>query len=135
MSEDKIHTINCRLTGANYTYWASVMKNFILGRKKWGYISGSSPRPSDPKKEGYEAACETWDCDNAQILTWFHNSVDDRIGIMFFKYSTTNEVWEYLVFISNPTLLDDELETAIQSARQRDKPIQDFYFEMTGLWD
>lgn len=137
MSEEKSHAISCRLTGSNYTYWASVMKILIVDRKKWGYVFGSVPRPSDPKKEGYEAVCDPWDSDNAQILTWFHNSVEDRIGMMFSKYSTAKEVWAYLLSVYQQSNFAKryELETALQGARQRDKSIQDFYVEMTGLWD
>ncbi|XP_028114168.1 uncharacterized protein LOC114312155 [Camellia sinensis] len=137
MSEDKIQAIKCKLTSDNYTYWSSVMRNFLLGRKKWGYVSGSIPRPSDPKQEEYLPSCDTWDCDNAQVLTWFHNSVDDRIGMMFSKYSTAKEVWDYLqsVYHQSNFAKRYELETTIQGARQRDLSIQDFYIEMTGLWD
>ena len=103
-------------------------ENFYSWTQKWGYVSGSTPRPSDPKKEGYDIACDTWDCDNAQILTWFHNSVEDRIGMMFSNYSTAKEVWEYLrgVYQHSNFAKRYELETAIQGARQQNKSIQDF---------
>ncbi|CAL5443960.1 unnamed protein product [Camellia sinensis] len=135
--DSKIQAIKCKLNGGNYAYWASVMKNFLLGQKKWVYVSGSAPRPSDPKVEGYLSSCDTWDCDNAQVLTWFHNSVDDRIGMMFSKYSTAKEVWDYLLGVYQQSNFAKryELETTIQGARQRDQTIQDFYIEMTGLWD
>ncbi|CAL5332396.1 unnamed protein product [Camellia sinensis] len=85
----------------------------------------------------YLLSCDTWDCDNAQVLTRFHNSGDDRIGMMFSKYSTAKEVWDYLqsVYQQSNFAKRYELETAIQGARQRDLSIQDFYIEMTGLWD
>ncbi|XP_028068741.1 uncharacterized protein LOC114271321 [Camellia sinensis] len=100
--DPKIQAIKCKLTGGNYAYWASVMKNFLLGQKKWGYVSGSAPRPSDPKVEG-----------------------------------TAKEVWDYLLGVYQQSNFAKryELETTIQSARQRDQTIQDFYIEMTSLWD
>ncbi|XP_028104326.1 uncharacterized protein LOC114303381 [Camellia sinensis] len=109
------------------------MKNFLLGQKKWGYVSGFVPRPSNSKAEGYLPSCDTWNCDNAQLLTWFHNSTDDRIGMMFSKYSTAKEVWDYFLGIYQRSNFAKryELETTIQSARQRDQTIQDFYIEMT----
>ena len=32
MSKDKTRAISCRLTGVNYTYWASVMKNSLAAK-------------------------------------------------------------------------------------------------------
>lgn len=72
------------------------MKIFLLGRKKWDYVSGSVSRPSNQKKDGYQATCDTWDCDNTHVLTWFHNAADNRIGMMFSKYTTAKKVWDYL---------------------------------------
>ena len=66
----------------------------------------------------YLVASVTWDRDNAQILIWFHNSVEDRIGMMFSKYPTAKEVWEYLfgVYQQSNFAKRYELESAIQNA-------------------
>ncbi|XP_028068680.1 lysophospholipid acyltransferase LPEAT2-like [Camellia sinensis] len=83
---------NQKENAVHFAKRSSVMRNFLVGRKKWGYVSGSIPRPSDPKQKDYLSSCDTWDCDNAQVLAWFHNFVDDRIGMMFSKYSTAKKV-------------------------------------------
>lgn len=56
---------------------------------------------------------------------------------MFSKYSIAKEAWDYLqsVYQQFNFVKRYELETAIQGARQRDLSIQDFYIEMTSLWD
>ncbi|XP_028093798.1 G-type lectin S-receptor-like serine/threonine-protein kinase At4g27290 [Camellia sinensis] len=104
--------------------------NILLDSEKMPKISDS-----DPKEDRYRTSCDTWDCDNAQVLTWFHNSMADRIGMMFSKYNTAKEVWDYLLGVYQQSNFAKryELETAIQNARQRDQTIQDFYIEMTGL--
>ena len=97
MMDDKIQTINVRLTGDNYQYWAHVMKNFVVGKGLWGYVSGAIKRPtdpkeSDPKKDELQQIVNKWDRENAQLLTWFHNSVQPSIGMNFLKYDTTQKV-------------------------------------------
>lgn len=73
MSGDKSQAISVRLNGQNYAYWSHVMKNFVVGKRVWGHVDGSTPQPSsDTKAEGYNATVlEKWTIENAQILTWF----------------------------------------------------------------
>jgi hypothetical protein len=91
---DKNQAISVRLTGNNYSYWAHVMKNFVVGKGVWGHVDGSTPTPvSDPKAKEYDAtAFEKWTIENAQILTWFHNSIEPSIGMNFSKYDTSKKV-------------------------------------------
>lgn len=57
--------------------------------------------------------------------------------MMFSKYSIAKEVWDYLqgVYQQSNFAKRYKLKTAIQSARQQDQTIQDFYIEMIGFWD
>lgn len=52
MSGDKNQAISVILTG-NYSYWAHVMQNFVVGKGVWGHVDGSTPQPSDPKSVDY----------------------------------------------------------------------------------
>ena len=72
------------------------MKNFVVGKGMWGHVDGSTLCPSDPKAANYATALEKWTIENAQILTWFHNSVEPSIGMNFSKYDTSKKVWDYL---------------------------------------
>ena len=31
--------MSVRLDGKNYSYWSYVMRNFLKGKKTWGYVS------------------------------------------------------------------------------------------------
>jgi hypothetical protein len=33
--------VNVRLDGKNYSYWSYVMRNFLKGKKMWGYVKGT----------------------------------------------------------------------------------------------
>jgi len=32
--------VSVRLDEKNYSYWSYVMRNFLKGKKMWGYVSG-----------------------------------------------------------------------------------------------
>jgi hypothetical protein len=47
-------------------------------------------------KEGDAVLIETWETNNAKIITWINNSVEHSIGTQLARYETTKEVWDYL---------------------------------------
>jgi hypothetical protein len=143
MSDDKSFTaISVRLNGVNYSYWSKVMKNFIVGRGMWGYVTGSIGQPTvvkadAPNHAAYVTASAKWELENARVLTWFHNSVEPTIGMNFSKYDTAKEVWDSLrsMYLHSDFAKEYELESSIRDAKQHGKSIQDFYNEMTQYWD
>lgn len=146
MLEDKV--INVRLNGGNYSYWASVMKIFLVGKEVWGHVTGLIVKPPpvnvkayDPtyavKHEEYVKNFGKWEVENARILTWFHNSSEPSIGMNFSRYDTAKEVWDYLkrMYLESNFAKQYELEGSIRRATQGDKTIKEFYNEMTQYWD
>jgi len=51
------------------------MRNFLKGKKMWGYVSGTYMIPKNIK-EGDAALIDTWEANNAKIITWINNSVE-----------------------------------------------------------
>jgi len=39
--DDLLQSVSVRLDGKNYSYWSYVMRNFLKGKKMWGYVSGT----------------------------------------------------------------------------------------------
>jgi hypothetical protein len=68
-----------RLDGKNYSYWSYVMKNFLKGKKIWGYVSGTYVIPKNTK-EGDVVMIYTWETNNAKMITWINNSVEHFIS-------------------------------------------------------
>ncbi|XP_028085425.1 uncharacterized protein LOC114286457 [Camellia sinensis] len=90
MVDDKLQAIITKLDGTNYSYWSHVMKNFIMDKGMWNYMIGVTIRPTESQET--EADVAKWDKENAQILTWFHNSVQTTNGMNFSKYSTSKQL-------------------------------------------
>ena len=94
--DDSLQSISVRLDGKNFTYWHYVMKNFLKGKKMWGYVTGDLGKPSDEKAENYTALLDVWEANNSKIITWINNSVEHSIGMQLAKYDYAKEVWDHL---------------------------------------
>jgi hypothetical protein len=93
--DDLLQSVSVRLDGKNYWYWSYVMRDFFNGKKMWGYVSGTYVIPKNTE-EGDVALIDTWEANNAKIITWINNSVEHYIGTQLAKYETTNEVLDHL---------------------------------------
>ena len=136
MSEDKLQAISIRLNGKNYSYWSYVMENFIVDKEVSGHVTGTTVPPSDTKKDHYAASLLKWHQENAQILTWFHNSIEPSIGMNFSKFKIDKKVWDYLkeMYLESIFAKQKKLERSTRNAIQTDKSIQEFYNEMMVIW-
>jgi hypothetical protein len=71
------------------------MRNFLKGKKTWGYVSGTYMILKNTE-EGDTASIDAWEANNAKIITWINNSVEYFIGTQLVKYETAKEVWDHL---------------------------------------
>jgi len=55
------------------------MRNFLKGKKMWGYVSGTYMILKNIE-EGDVVLIDTWETNNAKIITWINNSVEHSIG-------------------------------------------------------
>ncbi|KAL9340353.1 hypothetical protein Peur_066572 [Populus x canadensis] len=85
----------------------------------WGYVSGTYIIPKNIEK-GDVVLIDTWEANNAKIITWINNSVEHSIGTQLAKYETAKEY---------------QLENDIRALHQKNMSIQEFYSAMTDLWD
>ncbi|KAL9360386.1 hypothetical protein Peur_048509 [Populus x canadensis] len=91
--DDSLQSVSVRLDGKNYSYWSYVMRNFLKGKKIWGYVSGTYMIPKNIEERD-AVLIDTWEANNAKIITWINNSVIH--AIKFGKYETIKEVWDHL---------------------------------------
>lgn len=72
--DDSLQAISARLDGKHFAYWNYVTKNFLKGKKLWGYVNGDSAKPIDDKTENFPALLDTWEANNSKIISWINNS-------------------------------------------------------------
>ena len=56
--DDSLKFMSVRLDGKNYSYWSYVMRNFLKGKKSWGYVTGTSVKPKSTN-ETYATELDT----------------------------------------------------------------------------
>jgi len=89
--DDSLQSVSVTLDEKNYSYWSYVMRNFLKGKKMWGYVSGTYMIPKNIK-EGDAVLIDTREANNAKIITWIKNSVEYSISTQLAKYETTKEI-------------------------------------------
>ena len=67
------------------------MRNFLKGKKLWGYAIGTSVKPKSIDKD-YVVDIDTWEENNEKIVTWINNYVEHSIGTQLATYETIKEV-------------------------------------------
>ncbi|KAL5704255.1 hypothetical protein ACHQM5_022705 [Ranunculus cassubicifolius] len=88
--------ISVKLNGSNYSYWSYLMRNFLKGKKLWGYVSGILTQPTNDRDPKYAELFDIWDVNNAKIITWINLAVETSIGIQLAKYDRAKDVWDHL---------------------------------------
>jgi len=112
------------------------MRNFLKGKKIWGYVSGTYMIPKNIE-EGDAVLIDTWEANNAKIITWINSSIEHSIGMQLAKYETTKEIWDHLqrLFTQSNFAKQYQLENDIRALHQKNMSIQKFYYALTDLWD
>jgi hypothetical protein len=112
------------------------MRNFLKGKKIWGYISGTYVIPKNTEDEDV-ALIDTCEANNANIIIWINNSTKHSTGTQLAKYETTNEVWDHLqkLFTQSNFAKQYQLENDIRALHQKNMSIQEFYSAMTDFLD
>ena len=66
--------MDIKLDGHNYALWSQVMKMYIAGKDKLGYILGDNPQP-----EPTDPAFRKWKTENTVVKGWFINSMESSL--------------------------------------------------------
>lgn len=135
--DDSLQAISVQLNGQNYLYWSYVMKKFLKGQRLLGYVYGTSEKPEDNNDGKYASEIESWEANNAKIITWIHNSVTEDIGIQLAKYETAKEVWNHLkkLYEQSDFATQYHLEIEIRTLKQNDMTIKEYYNAMYVVWN
>lgn len=119
-----------KFTGKNYNSWAFQFQMYLKGKKMWGYVSGTIPKPN-PTEE-----FEDWETKDAQIMTWNLGSVNPHFIMHLRPHKTAKAMSDYLKSIykqENPARRF-QLEHEIADYSQGNLSIQEFLSGFMSLW-
>lgn len=119
-------------TGENYVSWATAMTLSLRARRKYGFIDGSIPKPSDAQ------GLLDWDTVHSMIVSWMLRSMDAKIAGTIPMHENCKELWDYLArrfCVANGPRIQ-QLKAAITECKQSETmTIDEYYTKLTGLYD
>lgn len=113
------------------------MKNFLKGKRMWGYVGGTFVVPQDEKNAKSTQKMETWEVNNSKITTQINNYVLQTIGMQVEKYDLAKAIWDHLKMLNVQSNFAKQyqLKIDIRALKQSNMSIQEFYSTMSNLWD
>ncbi|CAA2998691.1 gag-pol poly [Olea europaea subsp. europaea] len=132
--DDSLQSISIILNGKICSYWSTVMKNFLKGKRLWGYVSRTVVKPKNTAKN-YVTEMDNWESNNAKILIWIHNSVGQSISTQSVKFETVKEVWDHFqkLYTKSNFAKWYQLEIDIRALQQKNMSILEFYVAMNSI--
>jgi len=114
--------IGIKLDGYNYALWSQVVKMYISGKGKLGYINGECTQPSSTNP-----SFRKWRTDNAIVKGWLINSMDPALIGNFIRFPTAN-------FDGGETSQVYDLRRRVSRLRQAGGSLEKYYTGLQGLW-
>lgn len=88
---DSLQFISVRLNNKNYSFWSTVMKNFLKGKNCGDYVSETIVKSKSTAND-FVPELDAWESNNEKFLLEFII----LLSIQLEKYETSKEVWGYL---------------------------------------
>ncbi|XP_074374435.1 uncharacterized protein LOC141714838 [Apium graveolens] len=121
-----------KLNGKNYLQWSRSVQMVIRGRGKIGFLDGSLKKPSST-----DPSYNMWDTQNALVMSWLINSMEEQIGSLYLVHSTAKVIWDKVKVaysdLDNSAQLC-ELRDKARDLKQGSMDVTEYYTTLTKLW-
>ncbi|CAA7015079.1 unnamed protein product [Microthlaspi erraticum] len=120
------------LKGTNYDEWAIGIKTALCSRKKFGFLDGSIPPPSDDSSD-----LEDWWTINALLVSWLKMSIDPVLRSNISHRDVAQDLWENLKkrFSETNGPRIQQLKTELACCKQRGLAIEAYFGKLNKIWD
>ena len=121
-----------KLNGLNFREWYQSVVLVINGKRKMGYLTGTTAAPlkDDP-------SYDNWDAENSIVMAWLINSMEPKIGRRYLFCKTANEIWttvqEMYSDLQNAAQCF-EVRSALRYTRQGNKSVTEYFNILEELW-
>ncbi|CAN0917805.1 hypothetical protein LINGRAHAP2_LOCUS30525 [Linum grandiflorum] len=123
-----------RFNGQNFPIWEYSFRVFVLGKGLLAYLDGTKKLPVTTAINSTEV--ETWNTNNAKVLSWLISSVDLEIALTFRSFTTATEVWAHLkeVYSRMSTSKLFDLEYELSNLVQGELDVNQYYMATSRIW-
>ncbi|KAK4261341.1 hypothetical protein QN277_004353 [Acacia crassicarpa] len=120
------------LSGPNYHSWARAMKMALVSKNKTQFLDSyfSIPSLADPV---YPA----WECCNMMVLSWLTRLMSPTLAQSILWIDKASDVWDDLRarFSEQEVFRLADLQEEIQTLKQGDLSVSDYFTKLKILWD
>ena len=120
------------LNGDNFLRWSQLVRMYLRGRGKIGYLTGDNVAPASE-----DPLYTTWDAENSMVMTWLMNSMNEKIGSNYMCYSTAKELWDNVnqmySDLGNQSQVY-ELTLKLGEIRQGEESVTKYFSSLKLLW-
>ena len=108
--------------GSYFLQWSQSVQLFIRGRGKFGFLSGTTPKPATTP---------------AMVMIWLINSMEPSVGRTYLFLPSAASIWtavnETYSDLGNTSQLY-ELKTQLRKANRCENYVTQYYTELKTLW-
>ncbi|KAG7584011.1 Retrotransposon Copia-like N-terminal [Arabidopsis suecica] len=119
------------LLGPNYDEWANNLKLALKARKKFGFVDGTIPQPTED-----DVDFEDWTANNTLVISWIRLTIDDSLSSSLSHVNDSNELWIHIqkrFGVKNGQRVQRH-KTELANCRQKGLAIEAYYGKLTQLW-
>ncbi|CAH9089489.1 unnamed protein product [Cuscuta europaea] len=115
----------------NYQEWSTAMRNAFTAKRKLPFLDGTIEIPDD------EHGSDDWPCVNSMLVGWLMTSIDSSLRTTIAYMDSAQDLWEdvKLRFEVADGVRFHKLKEAIQSCRQGDQTVTEYFGRLRMLWD
>lgn len=77
------------LRGSNYDEWRTNIRLALKARKKFGFVDGTIPQPSEASGD-----LEDWWTNNALVVSWIKLTIDPNVRSNLSHHDVAKDLWE-----------------------------------------
>lgn len=120
------------LNGQNYDEWAQNLRVALSARKKFAFINGSIPKPTD-----YSPDYEDWLANNHLLVTWIKQTIEPKLRSNISHKEVAKDLWDHIKrrFALKSGARYQQLRGSLANCRQLGSSVEDYFGRLTKIWD
>ncbi|CAA7040888.1 unnamed protein product [Microthlaspi erraticum] len=119
------------LRGSNYDEWATNIRLALSARKKFGFVDGSIPKPTEDSGD-----LEDWWTNNALVVSWLKLTIDPVLRSTISHHDVAHDLWEHIkqrFSLKNGQKIQ-RLKAELAVCRQRGLALEAYYGKLMKIW-
>ena len=119
------------LNGPNYNEWAGNLRMALKARKKFGFVYGKIPLPSEDSDD-----LEDWWTNNALVVSWIKLTITEGVRSNLSHIEITSDYWEHIrrrYSVKNGQRVQ-RIKAELAMCRQQGSSIEEYYGKLMKLW-